>query len=168
VQAPSRIYLIPTSPLEIVGEVHPDHQSKLFMNTCLKLVSVPDLPHYLEKCRAFLPRGLAAGQVEMDSAHIQELLERERAWLIAGEDLQGNVFGCLVVQFIPLAHYTVAHVLTVGGLGIVNCDEHWESVKAWMRQKGAHKIQGVCNRAQARLWRQMGFRSAYEVIRQDL
>jgi hypothetical protein len=134
----------------------------------LKYVAKDELQQYWPFCEMHIELGLLPSQGEANAKHVLLELEADRAQLIVGEDAQGKVHASLAVQFQPMPNYIVAHVYSVGGSGVIDNAHHWAEIKAWMRAKGAVKVQGVCRPAQARLWGKLGFEPVYQVVRQDL
>jgi hypothetical protein len=134
----------------------------------LKFVSVTELPIFWQLSEGFIFQGLATGQGEANVDHIYKDLLAGRAQLIIGLEGTSKVHAALVVQFLQMPNYVVAHVHSIGGQGVIDSAHHWASIKTWMKASGAAKVQGTCLKAQARLWRKLGFESVYEVVRQDL
>jgi hypothetical protein len=138
------------------------------VNLILKYVSINELLNYWPLCETHIERGLLPAQGEADAKYVLLELKAGRAHLIVGEDAQGFVHYALAVQFQPMPNYTVAHVYSIGGRGVIDNAHHWAAIKAWMKANGAVKVQGICRPAQARLWRKLGFEPVYQVVRQDL
>jgi hypothetical protein len=138
------------------------------VNLQVKFVSKDELPIYWPLCESHIERGLEPAQGEANAEHVLLELQAGRAQLIVGEDEQGIVHTALAVQFQPMPNYTVAHVYSIGGRGVIDNAHHWAGIKAWMKANGAVKVQGVCRQAQARLWGKLGFESVYQIVRQDL
>lgn len=134
----------------------------------LKYVSLAELEHYWPLCETFIELGLRPARGEANTKHVLLGLQAGHVQLIAAEDAAGHVHCAMAVQFQPMPNYTVAHVYSIGGRGVIDNAHHWAAVKDWMKSKGASKVQGVCQPAQARLWRKLGFEPAYQVVRQDL
>jgi hypothetical protein len=134
----------------------------------IKLVDVADLAHYWGACEPLIAAGLAPSDGESSAQHVYSDLQAQRAQLIVGLDNIMSVVFALVVQFVPYPNYKVAHVYSIGGRGVIDNAVHWASIKAWMKQHGASKVQGVCKPAQARLWQKLGFTDTYHMVRQDL
>lgn len=138
------------------------------VNLLVKYVTKEELQRYWPLCEAHIERGLMPAQGEANAKHVLLELEAGRAQLIVGEDALCNVHTALAVQFQPMPNYTVAHVYSIGGRGVIDNAHHWAGIKAWMKANGAVKVQGICRPAQARLWGKLGFESVYQVVRQDL
>jgi hypothetical protein len=138
------------------------------VNLQVKYVSNEELRRYWPLCEIYIERGLLPAQGEANAKHVLMELDAGRAQLIVGEDEQGNVHTALAVQFQPMPNYTVAHVYSIGGRGVIDNAHHWAGIKAWMKSNGAVKVQGICRPAQARLWGKLGFEPVYQVVRQDL
>jgi glycine betaine/choline ABC-type transport system substrate-binding protein len=134
----------------------------------IKLVDVTELAHYWGACEPLIAAGLAPSDGESSAQHVHSDLQEQRTQLIVGLDQQNNVLAAMVVQFIHYPNYKVAHVYSIGGRGVIENAVHWASIKAWMKQHGASKVQGVCKPAQARLWQKLGFIDTYHMVRQDL
>jgi hypothetical protein len=138
------------------------------VNLQVKYVAKEELQRYWPLCETHIERGLQPAQGEANAKHVLLELEADRAQLIVGEDVQGHVHTALAVQFQPMPNYTVAHVYSIGGRGVIDNAHHWAGIKAWMKANGAVKVQGTCRPAQARLWGKLGFEPVYQVVRQDL
>ena len=134
----------------------------------VKYVGKELLNRYWPLCELHIERGLIPSQGEANAKHVLLELEAGRAQLIVGEDAAGVVHTALAVQFQPMPNYTVAHVYSIGGRGVIDNAHHWAGIKAWMKANGAVKVQGVCRPAQVRLWGKLGFEPVYQVVRQDL
>ena len=134
----------------------------------LKFVQKEGLRRYWPSCESLIERGLRYSQGEASSKHILKELESERAQLIVGEDVAGFIHSALVIQFQMLPNYTVAHVYSIGGSGVMENRHHWKSIKSWIKAHGAIKVQGICRPAQARLWRRLGFESIYQIVSVEL
>lgn len=134
----------------------------------VKAIVPTEVELYWPRCRALIESGLVPSEQEANISDVLALLIAERAVLVVVEDVMGAVVLALVIQLIPFPNYTVAHVLSIGGRRTQDLQEHWGCLKAWMKQHGASKVQGMCQPAQARLWRRFGFTPSYQVVRQDL
>lgn len=137
-------------------------------NIKIKLVATSDLAAYWIACEPLIAAGLVPSDGEANTQHVLADLQEQRAQLIVGLNDMANVVTALVVQFIDYPNYKVAHVYSIGGRGVIENTVHWASIKAWMKQQGATKVQGVCKPAQARLWQKLGFTDTYHMVRQDL
>jgi hypothetical protein len=141
------------------------------MNTNIQKVEqikVERLDAIWPTCSHFLAAGLAMGEGEMDLSQLRQSIVLGNVELLVGLDTQSEVVGAMALQFINFANFRVANVLTIGGTSIVASKLHWEQVKQWLKQRGASKVQGFCQPAQARLWRRMGFTQSYAVVRSEL
>jgi hypothetical protein len=138
------------------------------VNLQVKYVAKEELRHYWPLCEKYIALGLVPSQGEANTTHVLMELEAQRMQLIAGLDAQGNVHTALVVQFQRMPNYTVAHVFSIGGRGVMDNAHHWSAMKEWMKENGAAKVQGFCRPAQAKLWGKLGFESVYQVVTQDL
>lgn len=135
----------------------------------INVVGNADLKRYWLQCEPLIAKGLAVGGGgESSAAHILEDITNQRAYLVVGEDASGVVKFASAVQFIHYPNYVVASVYAVGGRGVIDNAQHWSHVKAWMKQLGASKVQGICKPAQARLWKKLGFKPVYQTMREDL
>lgn len=120
------------------------------------------------KCTQFIEAGLALSEGEINLSQIRQSIVLGNFELLACLDFNGSVVGALVIQFINFANFRVANVLSIGGTRIVESESHWVEIKRWLKQRGASKVQGFCQPAQARLWRRMGFTQRYAVVRAEL
>jgi hypothetical protein len=137
-------------------------------NIKIKLVDFAELAAYWDICEPLIAVGLAPSDGESNAQHVYLELQAQRAHLIVGLNEMLSVVFALVVQFVPYPNYKVAHVYSIGGRGVIENAVHWASIKAWMKQHGAAKVQGVCKPSQARLWQKLGFTDTYHMVRQDL
>ncbi len=138
------------------------------LNLTVKWIDVAMLGMYWPACEPLITRGLEPSDGESSAAHVLTALQAKQAQLIVGVE-PGDIAVCaFVVQFVPYPNYTVAHVYSIGGRGVIDNARHWGSIKAWMKQQGATKVQAVCKPAQARLWQKLGFVDTYHMVRQDL
>ena len=127
-----------------------------------------DLGHYWPACEPLIARGLEPADGEANAQHVLVELQAQRAQLIVGVDATDTVHFAMAVQLMPYPNYTVAHVYSIGGRGVIENAQHWAGIKAWMKQQGATKVQGMCKPAQARLWQKLGFVDTYHLVRQTL
>jgi hypothetical protein len=141
---------------------------KLLVNLTVKMVELAEVEQYWPMCEPLIGKGLEPCEGEADAKHVLIEVQARRAQLIVGIDSTAIVHVAMVVQFMPYPNYTVAHVYSIGGRGVIENTQHWASLKAWMKQQGATKVQGVCKPAQARLWQKLGFVDTYHLVRQSL
>lgn len=127
-----------------------------------------DVKNFWPRCMSYIAQGLAPSQGEVDLRHVQEAAEKGAIQLIAAIGGNEQVCGALVVEFIQFPNYQVAHIISVGGKGMIFAEEGWAHIRTWLSQRGVKKIQGLCLPAQARLWRRLGFSEAYRLVRHDL
>jgi hypothetical protein len=138
------------------------------VNLTVLWVDTAQLNVYWPACEPLIASGLEPSDGESDTSHVLADLHAQRAQLIVGVDCAQVVQVAIAVQFVPYPNYTVAHVYSIGGSGVIENAQHWGSIKAWMKQCGATKVQGVCKPAQARLWQKLGFTDTYHLVRQAL
>lgn len=134
----------------------------------VKAIATTEVVLYWPCCRALIESGLALSEQEAGIDDVLALLIADRAALVVGEDEAGAVVLAMVYQLSAFPNYTVAHVLSIGGRRTRDFQEHWGHLKAWMKQQGASKVQGLCRPAQVRLWRRYGFTPSHQLVRQDL
>lgn len=111
---------------------------------------------------------MALSEGEIDLSQIRQSIVLGNCELLACFDINSLVIGALVIQFINFANFRVANVLSIGGTRIIESESHWVDIKRWLKQRGASKVQGLCQPAQARLWRRLGFTQRYAVVRAEL
>ncbi len=138
------------------------------VNLTVKWVDTTQLDMYWPACEPLIANGLEPSDGESDASHVLTELQAQRANLIVGVESIDHVVFALVVQFVAYPNYTVAHVYSIGGRGVIDNAQHWANIKAWMKQQGATKVQGICKPAQARLWQKLGFADTYHMVRQEL
>jgi hypothetical protein len=138
------------------------------VNLTVQWVQAAQLSVYWPACEPLIARGLVPSDGESDTSHVLADLEAQQAQLIVGVESGDKIVFALVVKFAIYPNYTVAHVYSIGGRGVIENAQHWASIKAWMKQCGATKVQGVCKPAQARLWQKLGFADTYHLVRQEL
>jgi hypothetical protein len=139
------------------------------INLDLKIVGLDDFNKYWAQCEFLLEQGLADSEGEMQVSDLLEiLLGQKGAFLLLGLDASDNVHAAMALQFQTYPNYTIAHIYSIGGRGVLANRQHWGAIKAWMKSQGASKVQGVCKPAQARLWKRIGLLPTYTLIREDL
>jgi hypothetical protein len=138
------------------------------VNLTVKWVDITQLDMHWPACEPLIASGLAPSDGESDASHVLADLQAQRAHLLVGVNAAEIVQAAMAVQFLPYPNYTVAHIYSIGGRGVIENAQHWDSIKAWMKQHGATKVQGVCKPAQARLWQKLGFADTYHMVRQEL
>jgi hypothetical protein len=138
------------------------------LNLTVRFVDAAELSRYWLACEPLIARGLEPGEGEADASHLLADLQEQRAYLIVGLDIGSVVRVAMVVQFLAYPNYKVAHVYSIGGRGVIESTQHWATIKAWMKQHGAIKVQGACKPSRARLWQKLGFTDTYHLVRQDL
>lgn len=133
-----------------------------------KLVSFDQLSSYWPQCAPLLEKGLSDSEGETGVEHLLQLLQGEQGNLLVGVDTNEKVHAAMALHFQKYPHYTVAHISSIGGRWVLDNRQHWGAIKAWMKEQGASKVQGICRPAQARLWHRLGLKPVYTVMRQDL
>ena len=135
----------------------------------INVVGHSDLKKYWVQCEPLIIKGIAhGGDGEISAANVLDDIANNRAHLVVGEDAAGIVKFASAIQLIHYPNYVVANVYAVGGRGVIDNAQHWAHVKAWLKQLGATKVQGICKPAQARLWQKLGFKPVYQTMREDL
>lgn len=134
----------------------------------LKLVEADHLLSYWPQCAPLLERGLADSEGEMGAEDLLQLLLAKQGFMLIGVDSAEIVRVAMALQFHKFPNYKVAHIYSIGGRGVLDNRRHWASIKAWMKEQGASKVQGSCKPAQARLWQRLGLKQAYSIMRQDI
>lgn len=132
------------------------------------LVEVDQLSSYWSQCAPLLEKGLTDSEDEIGVEHLFEMLHARIGMLLVGVDSDGLVHLAMALQFQRFPHYTVAHIHSIGGKGVMDNRQHWDAIKNWMKSQGASKVQGSCKPAQARLWQRLGLKPVYTIMRQDL
>ncbi len=134
----------------------------------VRFVDTAQLNLYWPACEPLIASGLEPSDGESNVEHVLALLQAQQGHLIvAVTPLEAVVFA-LVVQFLQYPNYKVAHVYSIGGRRVIESTQPWATIKAWMKQQGAVKVQGVSKPAQARLWQKLGFADTYHLVRQAL
>jgi hypothetical protein len=134
----------------------------------IKFIDSTELEVFWPTCEPLIKSGLAGSDGEVNTDHLLIEITAQRAHLIVGFNSENAACAAMVVQFIDFPNYKIAHVCSIGGRGVVENAQHWTTIKVWMKQQGALKVQGSCKPAQARLWQKLGFTDTYHMVRQDL
>ena len=127
-----------------------------------------DVKNIWPHCAPYIAQGLDPSQGEVDLRHVLASLESGTIQLIAAIGESEQVCGALVVEFVRFPNYQVAHIITVSGKGMIFAKDGWEHIRCWLRDQGATKVQGLCLPAQTRLWKRLGFKETYKLVRLDL
>ena len=138
------------------------------MHLTVKIIGFKEVAQIWPLCEPLIALGLEPSDGEACAQHVLSDLLAQRAHLVVATDEDDQVHWAMAVQFSPYPNYTVAHVYSIGGRGVIESEENWAIVKTWMKQQGASKVQGVCKPAQARLWQKLGFVDTYHLVRQAL
>lgn len=133
-----------------------------------KLIALDQISHYWPQCAPLLEIGLSDSEGEIGVEDLRLLLQGTEGYLLAGVDAAGTVHAAMALQFQRYPRYTVAHIYSIGGRWVLANRQHWDAIKAWMKEQGASKVQGSCKPAQARLWQRLGLKPVYTILRQDL
>lgn len=132
------------------GEVH-----------LIRYVQPYELDRVWDDVVPLLNRALQRCDGELDASQLRLLCVQGAALLFVARD------GCAVVEMIRYPNYQVAHVVAIGGK-FIGDREHYEAFKELLRQGGASKVQGWTTGGVTRLWKRLGLRETYTVMRDDL
>lgn len=114
-----------------------------------------------------LGAALEKGEGELDLSQLRMLIAARQADLVLV--LDGNALvGAIAIEFIQYPNYRVANFIATGGRRLFARESDVSELKAWLKERGASKIQGYCPPAVARLWCRLGFHVAYQVVRCDI
>lgn len=105
---------------------------------------------------------------ETDINQLKWLCINQGAELVTLEGDDGVELAC-VVEYMKFPNYRVAHVIAIGGRGLLSHPEHVEKFKEWLKCCRDCKIlQAWCGDAEARLYRRIGLSKVYNVVRVSL
>lgn len=114
-----------------------------------------------------LGAALTKGEGELDLSQLRMLITARQADLVLVLDGDALV-GAIAIEFIQYPNYRVANFIATGGRRLFARESDVSELKAWLKERGASKIQGYCPPAVARLWCRLGFHVAYQVVRCDI
>ncbi|MDQ1759021.1 hypothetical protein DAI43_10490 [Achromobacter xylosoxidans] len=114
-----------------------------------------------------LNAALSKGEGELDLSQLRLLITARQAELVLVVD-EGALVGAIAIEFIQYPNYRVANFIATGGRRLFARAGDVDQLKAWLKERGATKIQGYCPPAVARLWCRLGFHVAYQVVRCDI
>ncbi|RSE91220.1 hypothetical protein [Achromobacter aegrifaciens] len=114
-----------------------------------------------------LGAALSKGEGELDLSQLRMLITARQADLVLVLDGDALV-GALAIEFIQYPNCRVANFIATGGRRLFARESDVSELKAWLKERGASKIQGYCPPAVARLWCRLGFHVAYQVVRCDI
>lgn len=114
-----------------------------------------------------LNAALSKGEGELDLSQLRLLITARQAELVLVVD-EGALVGAIAIEFMQYPNYRVANFIATGGRRLFARAGDVDQLKAWLKERGATKIQGYCPPAVARLWCRLGFHVAYQVVRCDI
>ena len=79
-------------------------------------------------------------------------------------DSLGAVQAVLVLRYQPERDGFIVHIQAAAGRGLLSARDEWAELLRWLCTKKVKRIQLHCQAAQERLWRRMGFETAYRVM----
>lgn len=114
-----------------------------------------------------LNAALSKGEGELDLSQLRLLITARQAELVLVVE-DGALVGAIAIEFMQYPNYRVANFIATGGRRLFARAGDVDQLKAWLKERGATKIQGYCPPAVARLWCRLGFHVAYQVVRCDI
>jgi hypothetical protein len=128
-------------------------------------VVLPDrIPEVWQYCKALVQAAIDTSPMGADIENVYRNLLGGKLELIVCSREGQEVSAALVIRYWKEGGGFVAHIQAAGGRGLSEAIEEWEGVRSWLRRKGVHRIQLYCQVAQERLWKRMGFSTAFRVM----
>jgi hypothetical protein len=135
------------------------------------LITMQTLDEFWPKSEHYLEAGLGMSFGEMSVSQLRLLLAQGNANLICLHNSEKQVVGAFAVQFINFPNYRLAHIISIGGQGLLNsgnANDVMLLIKKWLKDQGATKLQGYCQPSRERLWRKLGCTESYRVVRMEI
>lgn len=114
-----------------------------------------------------ISKGMEHAHGELGVSQLRMMIVQQQAYLLVAER-DGALVGAGVVEFIQYPNFKAANFIVTGGRGMLFDRHGYEQIRAWMKSKGASKIQGHVRESVARLWGRFGLKEVYRVVRADL
>lgn len=80
----------------------------------------------------------------------------------------GDVVLALCVERIVYPNYECCQIVAIGGRGAVRHAWAFDAFIEWAKRTGARYVQGWAHPAVARLWRRLGGKVTYQMVRKEL
>lgn len=88
--------------------------------------------------------------------------------LVVCFDERQDVQAAMVIRYTPHGEGFIAHIQAAGGTGLSKARTEWAQLLDWLQRKQVTRVQLYCQAPQERLWRRMGFSTAYRVMWHEL
>lgn len=112
-------------------------------------------------CAALLAKGFVYTNDEMDISQLRLQVVQGTAELIMAKNDSNRIVLAVAISYHNMPNYRIAHIISIGGEGATMSTAEWQQLKEYCKSRGATKIQGYCQEAQARLWIRLGFQETY-------
>jgi hypothetical protein len=122
------------------------------------------VPELWAQCKPLIQSAISTSPIRSDIEQILDQLVQGKLELLVGFDHAAAVQAVLVVRYRPEGDGFVAHIQAAAGRGVSLAREEWGDVLRWLESKKVRRVQLHCQVPQERLWRRMGFETAYRVM----
>ena len=109
----------------------------------------------------------ARGEFTVDD--IERLTREGRAITALVSDDEGAPLLAMAFEFVSYPRQVAVNIMALGGERLQEAAENfWGTFRQWCKSAGAEVLEASCSPAMARMLRQHGFDSAYQVVRSEL
>ncbi|QIM52496.1 hypothetical protein [Hydrogenophaga crocea] len=122
------------------------------------------VPELWAQCRPLIQSAIATSPDRGNVDRIYDQLLMGERELLVGLDSLGAVQAVLVLRYQPERDGFIVHIQAAAGRGLLSARDEWAELLRWLCTKKVKRIQLHCQAAQERLWRRMGFETAYRVM----
>lgn len=88
--------------------------------------------------------------------HVQQFLTSGQWLLLVATDEENKIHGAGTVSFVNFPLHRVAYISCIGGK-LISSQDTFAQLKAFLKARGATKIQGSARESVARLWKRYNF-----------
>jgi hypothetical protein len=133
----------------------------------LYYVSSQQLPAVWDKVAPLLQKAVDIEPDFMTIEQVEYAIRIGKTQLLIWEEPEEGITGAATVEFIDYPRYRTAHVLMMGGKGIVR-DHVFKEAIAWMKANGATVAQCWCRDELVPMYKKMGMDATHHVMRMKI
>ena len=133
----------------------------------LYYITPRELPQVWDVVAPMLQKAIDLDPEDTSQQHVNYAIRTGAQHLLVWEEPGEGLTGAATVSFIDYPNERVAHVILMGGKGIVK-PHVFEQAKNWMRSQGATRAQCWCKDHLVGMYEKMGMTNTHKVMRMKL